>query len=450
MWRLEPAFAEYSSHFWAETPWVYDFRELGSEGQMLTISEYNELLSALSGDVVAIRSRTRLQPAGGVGDKVFPPTYAGDSSDTKYACEPRASNGKETVSVLLDSVASQANRAELALLDAHEQGIIKFPVPYIDFSDSDVIREFDKLTVLEVPHRIADAIFRDSLLDGQPFRSSDIGRSITDASPRNASALYRYAPSALVFGVWDSTGPKGGLGSKFQRAYVSEIVGHEAQFGVSVGSRLDPLKIGLLPQDQLIFNHQDETRVWTLDEANAQLDNKNKPKAADRGSGEGKAGQPSKINHGNVTPTRNIAAGGITMAYAEQTSVFSLATIRKLRFDGYSVDQTRAAQAALIALGVVAMKHVWNSDFDLRSRCLLIPEERPVVELLRRDGSIEPNAIDFTQDAADKLLEEATSRARDLNVGWEENEIALQPSDDLLELMRRSQSVRRSEIDDHS
>ena len=415
----------------------------------MELTGYDELLSAVKGDVVAIRSRTRLQPAGGVGDKVFPPTYSGGSSDTKYACEPRVANGKETVSVLLDSVASQANRAELALLDAHEQGIIEFPVPYIDFSDSDVIREFDKLTVLEVPHRIADAIFRDSLLDGELFRNSDIGRSITDASPRNASAMYRYAPSGLVFGVWDSTGPKGGLGSKFQRAYVSEIVGHEAQFGVSVGSRLDPLKIVRLPSDQLIFNHQDETKVWTLDKSKAQLDNKDKPKPADRGSGEGNPGQPSKINHGNVTPTRDIAAGGITMAYAEQTSVFSLATVRKLRFDGYSVDQTHAAHAALMALGIVAMKHVWNSDFDLRSRCLLIPEERPVVELLRRDGSIEPNAIDFTLDTADKLLDEAAGRARDLDVGWEENEIALQPSDDLLELMRRSQSVRRSEIDDN-
>lgn len=410
----------------------------------MSLSSFEDLLAAVAGDVVAVRCRSRMQPAGGIGEKVFPPTYSGEQGETKYAHETREIDGKEVVTVLLDSVASQANRAELALLNAYERNAVRFPVPQIDFSGTDVIREFERLTVLETPHRVADAIFRDSLLGDQLFRDSDIGKSITDATPRNATALYRYAPSSLLFGVWDSTGPKGGLGSKFQRSYVSEIVGHNAKFGMSVGSRLDPLGIGLLPSDNPIYNHEDSNEIWTLDEDRAERE-KNKPKLVDRGSGEGKAGQPSKINHGNVTPTRDRLSGGVTIEYAEQTSVLSIATFRKLRFDGYSTEQEDAARCSLTALGLVAMRYVWNSDFDLRSRCLLIPESKPNVELLRRDGAVESDVIDFSSDTADELLREAIKFANEKGIGWEEEEIVLTPAPKLIELMQISQSVRKAE-----
>ena len=118
-----------------------------------------------------------------------------------------------------------------------------FPVPYVDSSEAGEVTDYEKLTVLEAPHRLADAVFRDSLLEGTLFRLSDVGRAITDATPRNATDLFRYSPTSLLFGMWDSTGPKGGLGSKFQRAYVSEIVGFDASVGKKVGSRIDPLQI---------------------------------------------------------------------------------------------------------------------------------------------------------------------------------------------------------------
>jgi CRISPR-associated protein Csb1 len=63
------------------------------------------LKDAVSG-AAAFRCRRRLQPAGGEGDKVFPPTFAG----AVYAVEQRRVPGREqTVTcVLLDSVQSQA------------------------------------------------------------------------------------------------------------------------------------------------------------------------------------------------------------------------------------------------------------------------------------------------------------------------------------------------------
>ena len=214
---------------------------------------FTQLYEAVDGGAVALRSRLNLQPAGGEGDKVFPSSYATNASH-KYVVEERqvGDSDKTTTTVLLDSVASQANRAELALLEGWERGELQFPVPYVDFTVSDEIMDFNKLTVLEAPHRIADAIFRDSLLNDTLFRLSDVGIAITDATPRNATALFRYSPTALLFGMWDSTGPKGGLGSKFQRAYVSEIVGFDAQVGKKVGSRLDPLQLEKLAAEDRV------------------------------------------------------------------------------------------------------------------------------------------------------------------------------------------------------
>ena len=39
---------------------------------------FEQLRGAVAGDAVALRSRMTLQPAGGEGDKVFPPSYAVD------------------------------------------------------------------------------------------------------------------------------------------------------------------------------------------------------------------------------------------------------------------------------------------------------------------------------------------------------------------------------------
>jgi CRISPR-associated protein Csb1 len=90
------------------------------------------LRDAIKGSAAAFRCRRRLQPAGGPGDKVFPPTFAG----AVYAVEERRVPGhsEAVTSVLLDSVQSQANRMEQALQDALDSGRLKIPVLTVDFS----------------------------------------------------------------------------------------------------------------------------------------------------------------------------------------------------------------------------------------------------------------------------------------------------------------------------
>ncbi len=118
---------------------------------------FGDIKEALSGTAAAFRSITEYQPAGGPGDKIFPPTYEGG----RYALEKRYINGEEVPCVLLDSVQSQANRMELALLEEWEHDRVPLPVITVDFNGGDLPSPF-RVTSLEAPHRIADALLRDS------------------------------------------------------------------------------------------------------------------------------------------------------------------------------------------------------------------------------------------------------------------------------------------------
>ncbi len=404
---------------------------------------FEQLRESVAGKMVAFRSRMTLQPAGGEGDKVFPASYATEGrSEHKYAVEERqvGDSEKVTTTVLLDSVASQANRAELALLEGWERGELAFPVPYIDFTGYDNVTDYEKLTVLETPHRLADAIFRDSLLDDTLFRLSDVGRAITDATPRNATALFRYSPTSLLFGMWDSTGPKGGLGSKFQRAYVSEIVGFDTMVGKKVGSRIDPLQIERVAPDDRVFNSENSAEVWTTDPAHAERDKNNAPVLASRGSESGEAGQPSKINHGNIPPSIDTQAGGVTISKAQQTTLISFAALRQLRFRGFGLEAETAARSAIAALGVAAIAYQYETDFDLRSRCLLLPEHSPRLELLKRDGS-SAEIVEVDRTTAIEILKSAAEHAAAVGIGWKTDDIRLVPAPKLIELLRRSRKV---------
>ena len=180
---------------------------------------------ALSGDAAAIRRVKRLHPVGGLSDKVYPPTY----SDGPYAEEDRTVDGRIVKTVLLDSVPSQANRMELALLRAHREGTVKFPLISVDFSGATdpCVREFGELTALETPHRIADAIIRDSEWKGKDFRKSELGIKFESARSQNATPLFELCPTALLFGMWNSMRIPGGPGAKACQQVHKELRGRD-------------------------------------------------------------------------------------------------------------------------------------------------------------------------------------------------------------------------------
>jgi CRISPR-associated protein Csb1 len=406
---------------------------------MLNAEQLRELVI---GNAVAIRGVATLEPAGGSGDKIFPPTHAVDDKKrpepgAKYAFETRRMEGRDVKCVLLDSVQSQANRMEDALQALWTEKKIALPVVSVDFSS--VAPELGLVTSLSAPHRIADALLRDSLLDGKLFRLSETGKSFTDASTKNATALFRVCPTGLVFGLWDSTGPRRGLGAKFQRALVSEIVGINAVSGSKTESRIDPLNILRKAAD--IFVATDEGERWTtyIDKAKKHEKDDKEHKAGDPIKF-GKEGKPSEVNHGNVTPKIDSIGGGVTIDEARHTVVLSLASLRRLGF----TTGAEEARTVLAALGLLATLAAENRGHDLRSRCLLVPRAGSALKLesVARDGSTTP--VDLDLPGAIALYNEAVGKLpADMKFANPPGEALakLEPSPKLADLVKKSREL---------
>ena len=396
----------------------------------------DQIREALAGNAAAFRSITEYQPAGGPGDKVFPPTYEGGS----YATEQRYIDGEEVTCVLLDSVQSQANRMEMALLDEWESGRAPLPVISVNFTKDDVPNPL-RITSLDAPHRIVDALLRDSELDGVMFRQSATGKRLDELDIRNATALFELCPTALVFGMWDSTGPRGGSGVKFQRTLVSEIIGMHAQQGRKTSSRLDPAQIS--SHAGPLYMTTDDN--WTLDPDEARKERGN-PVRYNRGGTSGTPGNPSKANHGNITPTISdpLIGGGFTISRALQTTVLSLPALRRLRFpvNGGSPDSRvdLAARTALAAQALFAATLVREQGADLRSRCLLFPTAPAVWELLDRPGG-QPQEFELPTEQGREVYRQAVQEAQQSGLPWLEREMTLKPSRQLIALVRQSQQL---------
>lgn len=376
------------------------------------------LKQAVAGSAAAFRRVVELQPAGGEGDKIFPSTYEGG----KYATEKRRIHGEIMDCVLLDSVQSQANRMELALLDAWQRKAIAMPMVVVDFSQT-AASEVGQITSLETPHRIVDAIVRDSLLDKELFRKSELGKRLDNVSNRNALALFELCPPALIFGMWDSTGPRGGLGAKFARAMTSEIIGIGAVQGVKTSSRIDPLQI--IKSAGPVYKI--EGGDWTLDAKRAGAGKKNAPEEL----------RPSEVNHGNIPPT--IADGGVTLQKAVQTTVLSLPALRRLYFTADGAENN-AARVVLAALGLCAATLAGEQGYDLRSRCQLVPTASFAWELLGKPGEA---AISYalSGDEAIEILKGAATEAKNASLPWNEKPITLTPKSELADLVKRSHEL---------
>lgn len=388
---------------------------------------------ACEGGVSAIRAITHLVPAGGEADKVFPPTYAGDRENDppRYHTELRRIGDQETRVVVLDSVQSQANWLEEVLLNAFDAGQCELPVLSVS------IPNHGRITALDAPHRVSDAIFRDSLYQGTPFRDSEIGRRIVEARVTNATGFFEFCPTALLFGTWDSHGGEGTRSAKVQRALTSEIIGLNAVPGERSGSRIDPLGI---EKDAATTIYQHESDRWTLNENEAVKDEKGNPKLFGK---KGKMGKPSAIGHGNVTPTLSVP-GGVTISEAVQTTVLSFVQLRRLRFPDQAGKTTPerdvAGRAVLAALALYAITLQAEDGYDLRSRCLLVPKERMQFELL---GPTISDVEQFTLDkvTAKEVFDNAREQAARAGLHWQAGLIELTPSDKLLELVRRSDAI---------
>jgi CRISPR-associated protein Csb1 len=401
-----------------------------SKSQPLT---YDVLKKAVASHAAAIRCRSRLQPAAGPGTKVFPPTHSGGvyaTEQRRLPIEDKPGETRVADCVLLDSVQSQANRIEDALQQAVDDARLKLPLIVVNFGNA--VADVQRVTSLQAPHRAADAILRDSLTDDKdekgkplPFRRSKVGKAITDSSLANATGMYQYCPHALVLGIWDSTGPKGGLGAKFARALVSEIVGIDSVVGKKTSSRIDPLQTRAAAK---VIKSSDIS--WRL---------------ADNEKAKG-AVSPSEINHGNIPPDQS--EGSATISYAEHTAVLSFPQLRRLRFPlngaldadaNKQAEIDRVARTVLAALALAGLTLSLERGADLRSRCLLFPEGPLAFELLETPGKPTPIALDSATAIA--IYQEAVAAATKLGLPWATTPVTLTPSPELIALVKKSQEL---------
>jgi CRISPR-associated protein Csb1 len=396
----------------------------------------NELSAAVAGSAAAFRSITKLQPVGGVGDKVFPVTYSGGA----YATERRSLDGIVVDCVLIDSVQSQANRAEEALKLAMERGRTRLPLIEVDFQKAnETFRNLlPNLTSLDVPHRLADAILRDSVLpDGTRFSKSQYAQRWGKSNLWNATAVYELCPTALLFGMWGSPEKPGGLGAKFERAFVSEIVAVDV-----VSNTPDKAEVKNPEARKGIVNKRAGFRIDPLNARSSVLVKQNEDGSFQAGAGKMR---PSEINHGNIPfDTSNC---GIRFHYAEQTTVVSLGALRKLRFPIGGKDDpgvNDAARAVLAALGLCAGVLAAEANTSLRSRCHLWPVEEREWELIEKPGQ-PPRCFRMNGDQAVALLNEAIAAASQSGLHWREEKIVLRPSPELVQLIQKSQEAAAKE-----
>jgi CRISPR-associated protein Csb1 len=374
----------------------------------------------------AIRLRVRLQPAGGPGAKVMPPTYAPDRSGDSpvYVEEKRRIDGEEKQCVSLDSVASQANRGEAALVDEIALDNTHVPTIWVDQG------EFGTHSALEFSHRAFDAWVEDAILDGERFGDTEQWARLARSKRHDLAALLRHSPVSILLGSWASRlkDPQGA--SRLPRILASEIVAIGAEKGQRAKSKRD---IHNVSAGLVLYQVDDGTpgRVVLDPEQAAKTEKGKEVLFSD--------GRPSSAGYGSVTPSL-ADHGGITMEHALQIATISLPAIRECRFpQSGERDDARdvAGRLMLVALGLRLLALQVERGYDLRSGCLLIPEEEPSFELIDRLGrTVETWSVMEADTAA--LLEDAKRQGADHGLDWVNGDIRLEASNVQLELLKRS------------
>ena len=366
---------------------------------------YSKLRSAVAlesdSNCALIRARTIYEPAGGKGSKVNPPTYpagTGKRGEWTYIIEKRIVDGQECPDVLLDSVASQANRAELALLKGVREGKVTLPLIEIRYTSPDGNDPIPTLTMtsLELSHRYADAYLRDSKPDSsdenqsdkKTFDETELGKMFRKASSDDATALYQHDPGSLVFGAWNSHRP--GYQVKFPRIYASEIIGWNPEVGKRKAGRMDPLNL--------------VGEVNHLDNGDWEFAT---PSEKTKGTKKTEGKKLSEIGHGNIMP--NDVPGGVTVTSVERLATISFAALNRLSFGIRSPEETVAARTVLAAYALLADRLAFSGpSLWLRSGCELVVTEDNL-EWVQRGGGAEKLVLN-TERAID-LYEYAVEQA---------------------------------------
>ena len=387
------------------------------------------------GSVAAFCVETELSPIGGAGSPVNPAIYSGLRYQHDKRWEDSGDDEPADV-IVIDNVPSQANRLEAAL-DRNAEAI-GLPRLVLDLTSE----EFNhlpahlprRISSLRFPHRNGDAYLRDSLVGGEPFARTDLGRGILNATVANAGPLVSWFPQALLFGFWQSHLGKNRSQAKHARAWTSEIVGwHPATGGdpekVSrgLGTKGDPMNL----QDtaKILFDEEDLLAGWEYVEG-----------AKSGKDGGKKTDSMSNIGHGQI-PFRESGLTPMAVSFRRitQVSTCSFAQLRRVKLgDGCSPEQDTAARAVLAALGLHAHYLAFGRGFALRSGTDLVPD--------RMQARLHRGPAFAGLGDTEGLLNSAVRQADAVGVpldGWGRKERILHPNEGLTNAILGSWPVIR-------
>ncbi len=99
----------------------------------------------------------------------------------------------------------------------------------------------------------------------------------------------------------------------------------------------------------------------------------------------------------------------------------------------------------LAALGLFALTELRYGGYDLRSRCSLVLDGTPPMEIVKRDGTTEPFVLD--QGGAKSLLDAALQQATAKGLAWRRDLLRLTPSAALVDLLVKSRELGTVEAD---
>lgn len=355
-----------------------------------------------------VRLVTDLEPVAGRFAPVKPAIYEGGEfqRDRRWV-DDADGNARIVEAIVIDNVASEANRLEASL--KAQRDTLGLPDLVLDLSGLGLpVHLPQELSAFDLPHRNADAYLRDATIDGVDFLKSDVGRGVFEGTAGNPDALLQWMPQALLFGFWQSHLGKKRQQTKLARSWVSEIVGFEPAGGEIKGRGLkgDPLNLSVT--EGVVAGDDDET-----DWAWAETERKGKK------SGDSLA----EIGHGQVPVSG--APLGLSFSRIQQCASLSFAGLR--RITAGTPEQSAAARALLAALGIVAHVNAFGRPFSLRSGCDLRPVSQQWEWL--GDASDEPIEVPDIVAASELFRECVTAAAAaGLPVGdghWEQ--VTLEP-----------------------
>lgn len=312
-----------------------------------------------------ISALIRLRPLGGLEmNRVNPPTYASPTGENRdesrkkdaiYQRETRYGADGRRDAVVLHGIAACANRLESSIERLVAENMIRLPMITTVAGKENPKR----ISILAMPHRMADAFIRISTIKGKPVYETAPWKDFYGTNFEAAQdVVFRGNPVALLLGLWASTGMvRAERALRISKVYQSEIVGEVAGALQIPSGCIHPFQMS---GDERAFVRYDRTKYETRME---------KP------DGEGWFEVPLADANLNTVPPTLVARGVSITANTFDMMSLSFGGLRKLTCPSWKTpDQRAAARAYLAALALVG--HVAAAaDYELRSGCNLAKAE---------------------------------------------------------------------------